>query len=85
MMIEEIYRIRERDRSNIFDYIEMCYHPKQRHGANGGKAQVEHERFRHSGAQVSQKPWSIHFLQLTFTRRAGFYGARLPPTSGAPA
>lgn len=46
----KMYSTRERARSNVFDYIEFFYNPKQRHGANGGLAPVEYERkFRQSG------------------------------------
>lgn len=44
------YLTREHARSDVFDYIELFYNPKRRHGANGGLAPVEYERqFRRSG------------------------------------
>ena len=47
----KIYLTREQARSDVFDYIELFYNPKRRHGANGGVAPVEYERkFRLSGA-----------------------------------
>lgn len=46
----KIYLTREDARSDVFDYIELFYNPKRRHGANGGLAPVEYERqFKLSG------------------------------------
>ena len=46
----KIYLTRELARSDVFDYIEMFYNQKRRHGASGGMAPVEYERqFRLSG------------------------------------
>lgn len=47
----KIYSTREQARSDVFDYIELFFNAKRRHGANGGIAPVEYERrFRLSGA-----------------------------------
>lgn len=44
------YLTREQARSDVFDYIELFYNTKRRHGANGGVAPVEYERrFKESG------------------------------------
>ena len=46
----KIYLTRELARSDVFDYIEIFYNQKRRHGASGGMAPVEYERqFRLSG------------------------------------
>jgi putative transposase len=46
----KIYLTRDDARADVFDYIELFYNPKRRHGANGGLAPVEYEkRFRLSG------------------------------------
>jgi putative transposase len=46
----KVYLTREHARSDVFDYIELFYNPKRRHGANGGLPPVEYERkFRQSG------------------------------------
>ncbi|WP_235872075.1 IS3 family transposase, partial [Pseudoxanthomonas winnipegensis] len=38
------YLTRDAARSDVFDYIEMFYNPKRRHGSNGGVSPVEFER-----------------------------------------
>jgi putative transposase len=46
----KIYVTRDDARSDVFDYIELFYNPKRRHGANGGLAPIEYERkFKMSG------------------------------------
>jgi putative transposase len=40
----KIYLTRADARSDLFDYIEMFYNPKRRHGSNGGLAPVEFEK-----------------------------------------
>ena len=40
----KIYMTRDAARSDVFDYIEMFYNPKRRHGSNGGVSPVEFER-----------------------------------------
>ena len=40
----KIYLTRNAARSDVFDYIEMFYNPKRRHGSNGGASPVEFER-----------------------------------------
>ena len=40
----KIYLTRAAARSDVFDYIEMFYNPKRRHGSNGGVSPVEFER-----------------------------------------
>jgi putative transposase len=49
----KIYLTRDAARSDVFDYIEVFYNAKRRHGANGGIAPVEYERrFRLSGVST---------------------------------
>ena len=38
------YATREQARSDIFDYIEMFYNPKRRHGYNNRLSPVEYEK-----------------------------------------
>jgi putative transposase len=38
------YPTRESARSDVFDYIEMFYNPKRRHGNNGGLSPVQFEQ-----------------------------------------
>jgi putative transposase len=46
----KIYLTRAAARSDLFDYIEMFYNPRRRHGSNGGLSPVEFERRSgHSG------------------------------------
>ena len=40
----KVYRTRDEARADVFDYIEMFYNPKRRHGSNGGVSPVEFER-----------------------------------------
>ncbi len=40
----KIYRTRAEARSDIFDYIELYYNPKRRHGNNVGLSPVEYEK-----------------------------------------
>lgn len=39
-----IYRTRDEAKADIFDYIEMFYNPKRRHGNNGNLSPVEYEK-----------------------------------------
>ncbi len=39
-----IYRTRDAARADVFDYIEMFYNPKRRHGSNGGRSPVQYEQ-----------------------------------------
>ncbi|GHC16428.1 putative transposase [Aidingimonas halophila] len=39
-----IYSTRETARSDVFDYIEMFYNPRRRHGTSNGLSPVEYER-----------------------------------------
>jgi len=43
-----IYKTRAEARSDIFNYIELYYNPKRRHGNNNGLSPVEFEK-RHLG------------------------------------
>lgn len=43
----QIYATRSQARADIFNYIEMFYNPKRRHGIAGNTSPVEFER-RHS-------------------------------------
>lgn len=46
----KIYLTRADARSDLFDYIELFYNPRRRHGSNGGLSPVEFERRSgHSG------------------------------------
>ena len=40
----KIYKSHDEARSDVFDYIEMFYHPKRRHSANGSVSPVEFEK-----------------------------------------
>ncbi len=40
----KIYRTRADARSDIFNYIELYYNPKRRHGNNGGLSPVDYEK-----------------------------------------
>jgi putative transposase len=40
----KIYKTRSEARSDIFNYIELFYNPKRRHGTNGGLSPVEYEK-----------------------------------------
>ena len=40
----QIYPTRQDARADVFNYIEMFYNPKRRHGSNGGVSPVEFER-----------------------------------------
>ena len=40
----KIYLTRELARSDVFDYIEMFYNPKRRHGSSGGVSPVQFEQ-----------------------------------------
>ena len=40
----KIYLTRDAARSDVFDYIELFYNARRRHGANGGLSPVEYER-----------------------------------------
>lgn len=49
----KVYLTRDAARSDVFDYIEVFYNAKRRHGANGGLAPVEYERrFKLSGGST---------------------------------
>ena len=39
-----IYPTKDAARADVFDYIEMFYNPKRRHGSNGDLSPVEFER-----------------------------------------
>ncbi|MFA0925318.1 IS3 family transposase, partial [Xanthomonas fragariae] len=41
-----IYSTKEAARTEVFDYIEMFYNPKRRHGSTGDLSPVEFERRR---------------------------------------
>jgi putative transposase len=48
----KVYMTRDEARADVFDYIEVFYNRKRRHGANGGLPPVEYEnRFRLLGAE----------------------------------
>ena len=47
------YNDREEARRDIFDYIEMFYNPKRRHGSANGLSPVEYEK------QYFQQLWSV--------------------------
>ena len=38
------YPTREAARADVFDYIEMFYNPKRRHGSNAGLSPVQYEQ-----------------------------------------
>jgi putative transposase len=40
----KIYSTHDEARSDVFDYIEMFYNPRRRHGSNGGLSPIEFER-----------------------------------------
>ena len=39
-----IYRTRDEAKRDVFDYIELFYNPKRRHGYNGNLSPIEFER-----------------------------------------
>ena len=41
---KRVYKTRDMARADVFDYIEVFYSPKRRHGSNGGFSPVEFER-----------------------------------------
>lgn len=41
---DKIYSTRHEARGDIFDYIEMFYNPKRRHGNNNGVSPVQYEK-----------------------------------------
>lgn len=43
-IMRKIYLTRADTHSDVFDYIEMLYNPKRRHGSSGGLSPVECER-----------------------------------------
>jgi putative transposase len=47
----KVYTTHDDARADVFEYIEMFYNPKRRHGFNGGVSPVEYERrFAESGS-----------------------------------
>ncbi len=40
----QIYPTREAARQDVFNYIEMFYNPRRRHGTSGDLSQVEYEK-----------------------------------------
>ncbi|MEN9463990.1 MAG: hypothetical protein RL217_171 [Pseudomonadota bacterium] len=42
-MCRRIYRSREEDKADIFNYIELFYNPLRRHGNNNGLSPTEYE------------------------------------------
>ncbi len=47
----KIYSTREATKSDIFNYIEMFYNPKQQHSSNHGLSPLEYERQYFNEAQ----------------------------------
>ena len=43
----KIYNTRDEGRADIFDYIEMFYNNRRRHGSNGHLSPVEYEQRHH--------------------------------------
>ena len=43
-MKRRIYRTRDEAKQDVFDYIELFYNPKRRHGYNGNLPPVEFEK-----------------------------------------
>ncbi|MNZ24897.1 hypothetical protein D3C78_420540 [compost metagenome] len=41
---KKIYTNRSEARTDIFEYIEMFYNSKRRHGSNGQRSQLEYEK-----------------------------------------
>lgn len=41
---QHVYATREAARSDVFDYIEMFYNPRRRHGTSDNLSPVEYER-----------------------------------------
>lgn len=57
----KVYLTRAVARSDVFDYIELFYNPKRRHGSAGDQSPVEFERRAGiSGREVSMKSGAIH-------------------------
>ena len=59
---KKIYGTREEDRSDIFDYIEMFYNSKRRHGASDQMPQTEYEINIINGSEVSRLSVAILYL-----------------------
>lgn len=67
-----IYPTKEAARADLFDYIEMFYNPKRRHGSNGDVSPVEFERgYAQRGSSVSTKPWAIQHPDGQYPFRPG--------------
>jgi putative transposase len=55
----KIYSTRQDARADVFDYIEMFYNPKRRHGFNNQLSPVEFENAIPRAWKVSRKPGAI--------------------------
>jgi putative transposase len=61
----KIYTTREQARQDVFDYIEMFYNPKRRHGNNNRLSPVEFERrYFNTLASVSREMGAIQSAEL---------------------
>lgn len=61
----KIYIDREEPRMDVFDYIEVFYNPKRRHGYNGHLSPVEFERRHLETRNVSSESGAIHMFSAT--------------------
>ncbi len=57
---KKIYGTREEARSDIFDYIEMFYNSKRRHGSSDQMSPTEYETSIINGSEVSRLSVAIH-------------------------
>jgi hypothetical protein len=62
--IKKIYGTREEARSDIFDYIEMFYNSKRRHGSSEQMSPTEYENQYYQRSEVSRL--SVRFNMTHF-------------------
>lgn len=66
---KKIYGTREEARSDIFDYIEMFYNSKRRHGSSEQMSPTEYETSIINGSEVSRLSVAIHYVLRQRSRR----------------
>ena len=70
----QIYTTRDDAKADVFNYIEMFYNPKRRHGTAGDTSPLEFERRIPNGLKVSRKAGAIHTAALAKTCGKGHHG-----------